>query len=103
MGLVRGSVTIERQGRQNTVMRKKTVEEMETDKRRCGKWIMMVRKMQLGEKVSEKDVKRRARKGIPDGVRGSAWPTLCQSSQCIPSQYSKNFVGKQSWMKTLLN
>jgi hypothetical protein len=77
--------------------------DTEADKRRSGKWIYMVRKMHLNEKVSEKDLKRRARKGIPDSVRGTAWPTLLSSTDVIPEKYSKTFLGKQAWMKTLLN
>ena len=63
----------------------------------------MIRKMQLGQKVSEKDLKRRARKGIPDSVRGLAWPMLAQADQQIPHQFTKSFLGKQAWMKNLLN
>ena len=63
----------------------------------------MVRKMQLGEKVKETDLKRRARKGIPDSVRSSALPTLAVAHEAIPSNYTKTFLGKQAWMKSLLN
>jgi hypothetical protein len=48
-------------------------------------------------------MKRRARKGIPDSVRGSAWPILVQSDKQIPEKYQKNLLGKQAWMKSLLN
>jgi len=49
---------------------------METDRRRCGKWIYMIKRMQQKLKNDVKALKRRARKGIPDSVRGSAWPSL---------------------------
>lgn len=57
----------------------------------------------MGESVKYEDIKRRARKGIPDSVRGSAWPILANSTEFIPSQFTKSFLGKQAWMKTLLN
>jgi hypothetical protein len=57
----------------------------------------------MGTKVSDSDLKRRARKGIPDSVRGSAWPILAESQKHIPEQYQKNLLGKQAWMKSLLN
>lgn len=56
-----------------------------------------------GEKIKYEDIKRRARKGIPDSIRGSAWPILANSNEFIPTQYTKTFQGKQAWMKTLLN
>lgn len=63
----------------------------------------MIRKIQSGQKVSESDLKRRARKGIPDSVRGVVWPILALSDQQIPHQFTKTFLGKQAWMKNLLN
>jgi hypothetical protein len=63
----------------------------------------MIRKVQMGEKVSQKDFKRRARKGIPDSIRCLAWPILAQSDLQIPHQFTKTFLGKQAWMKNLLN
>lgn len=85
--LTRGSIVVDDTPTLNTKIKKKTAQEQETDKRRSGKWIYMVRKLQLSEKISESDLKRRARKGIPDGVRGSAWPTLAYSNEAIPENY----------------
>ena len=76
---------------------------METDRRRCGKWIYMIKRMQQKLKNDEKALKRRVRKGIPDSVRGSAWPSLAQSDQFIPNSHGVNALGKQAWMKSLLN
>jgi hypothetical protein len=101
--LVRGSLHIESRQRQDTMMRKKSKAEMEADIRRSDKWLEMVRTLQLGERVAQRVIKRRARKGIPDAVRGSAWPTLARSTDAIPAEYPKTFQGKQNWMKSMLN
>lgn len=101
--LMRGSLNVEVRTRQPTQVRKQSLVDLETDKRRSGKWMYMLRKLQMGQKVSESDLKRRARKGIPDSVRGSAWPILAQSDKQIPAQFQKNLLGKQAWMKSLLN
>lgn len=102
-GLTKGSLQIEEKEDFNKKEMKKNQTDLQTDKRRSDKWVMMVRKIQLGQTVKEKDLKRRARKGIPDACRGSAWPTLAYSTDSIPAEYSKNFKGKQEWMKKLLD
>lgn len=79
--LMRGSLSIEVKQPEPKKVRKQSIVELETDRRRSGKWIYMIRKLKLGEKVSRSDLKRRARKGIPDSVRGSAWPILVQSDR----------------------
>ena len=48
-------------------------------------------------------IKRRARKGIPDSVRSSAWPALVNAESLIPDGFGKGYLGKQAWMKSLLN
>jgi hypothetical protein len=40
----------------------------------------MLSKIQRGEKVSEDLLKSRARKGIPDSMRGTAWPILSKAA-----------------------
>jgi len=42
---MRGSLNVETRPRANTKVRKQTLEELETDRRRSGKWIYMVRKL----------------------------------------------------------
>lgn len=76
---------------------------METERRRCGKWIYMIKRMQQNLKNDAKVLKRRARKGIPDSIRGSAWPSVAQSEKIIPAGHGINALGKQAWMKSLLN
>lgn len=48
-------------------------------------------------------MKRRARKGIPDSMRGSAWPVLANSDSFMPEGLGTNSLGRQAWMKGLLN
>ena len=43
-------------------------------------------------------LKSRARKGIPDSVRGYAWPVLAGAERVLPREY----VSKQEWMRDLL-
>lgn len=43
--LMRGSLNVNVRPRMNTKVRKQTMEELETDKRRSGKWIYMIRKL----------------------------------------------------------
>ncbi len=45
-------------------------------------------------------LKSRARKGIPDSIRGIAWPILAGTENIIPSEYQES--GKQEWMRDLL-
>jgi hypothetical protein len=45
-------------------------------------------------------LKTRARKGIPDSIRGIAWPILAGADQIIPLDYKEG--GKQEWMRDLL-
>lgn len=59
--------------------------------------------MQQDQKVSERALKRRTRKGIPDSMRGIAWPALANCEKNIPDGYGKGYLGKQAWMKNLLN
>lgn len=40
----------------------------------------MLAKVQMGDKVSEDLLKSRARKGIPDSLRGTAWPILAKAA-----------------------
>jgi hypothetical protein len=63
----------------------------------------MMRKIQQDQKVDIETLKRRARKGIPDSIRGSAWPILTQSDRVIPSNYGWGTAAKQEWMKIFLN
>jgi len=39
----------------------------------------MLTKLMKGEKVSQDLLKSRGRKGIPDAIRGTAWPILAKS------------------------
>ena len=45
-------------------------------------------------------LKSRSRKGIPDSIRGIAWPILADSDNVIPKEFQDG--GKQEWMKSLL-
>ena len=53
--------------------------------------------MQIKEKVPSALLKRRARKGIPEGIRGSAWATLTEAKSMVPHGLSCN-----SWVEQLL-
>jgi hypothetical protein len=59
----------------------------------------MLSKIQRGEKVSEDLLKSRARKGIPDSMRGTAWPILSKASQQIPLEFDGDC---QTWIRSLL-
>ena len=43
-------------------------------------------------------LKARTRKGIPDSIRGVAWPILAGSDRLVPQEYQS----KQEWMRDLL-
>ena len=59
----------------------------------------MITTIQKGKTVSSRVLKRRARKGIPDSMRGSVWPILAEGQKQIP----KEFDGVVSdWIKYLL-
>lgn len=58
---------------------KELSEEQKVDLGRQVKWSEMLAKLQKGEKVSWDLLKSRGRKGIPDTVRGKAWPILAKS------------------------
>jgi hypothetical protein len=47
----------------------------------------MLAKVQMGDKVSEDLLKSRARKGIPDSLRGTAWPILAKAAEQIPPEF----------------
>ena len=49
---------------------------------------------------SNSKLKSRTRKGIPDSIRGVAWPILAGADQIVPEDYGEG--GKQDWMKDLL-
>jgi len=49
---------------------------------------------------SHSKLKKRSRKGIPDSIRGIAWPILAGIDNVIPSMYKE--TGKQEWMRDLL-
>ena len=51
-------------------------------------------------KASRK-LKSRARKGIPDSIRGIAWPILAGIDQIVPEEHQGG--GKQEWMRELLH
>ena len=46
----------------------------------------MVQKLVKENKVDDK-IKKRGRKGIPDSMRGIAWPIITKSSKIIPTDY----------------
>jgi len=48
----------------------------------------MLKKLQKGDKVSWDKLKSRGRKGIPDCVRGTAWPILAKSKLQIPKEFN---------------
>ena len=45
-------------------------------------------------------LKKRVRKGIPDSMRGLAWPILSKSDDVIPTEFYDG--GSQVWMRSLL-
>lgn len=73
--------------------------EAEVDRRRCSKWFDMLEALKNNGKPHSK-LKTRARKGIPDSIRGIAWPILAGADDIIPIAYKEG--GKQEWMRDLL-
>ena len=71
------------------------------DRRRCQKWFDMLDQIKSGQKIDHAKLKSRARKGIPDSMRGLAWPILSKSDEVIPTEHYDG--GKQQWMRTLLS
>jgi len=69
------------------------------ERRRCAKWFDMLDSLKRTGK-SYRKLKSRARKGIPDSIRGVAWPILAGADQIVPECYGEG--GKQEWMKDLL-
>ena len=52
---------------------------------------------------ANRKLKSRARKGIPDSIRGVAWPILAGVEHIIPECYIENGErSKKEWMKDLL-
>ena len=56
------------------------------DRRRCSKWFDMLELLKNNNKIHKK-LKTRARKGIPEAIRGIAWPILAGSDHIIPIEY----------------
>ena len=55
----------------------------EVDRRRCSKWFDMLEALKNNGEAHSK-LKSRSRKGIPDSIRGIAWPILAGSDNIIP-------------------
>ena len=72
----------------------------EVDRKRCAKWFDMLEVLKNNNKVHSK-LKTRARKGIPDSIRGIAWPILAGVDNVIPAEYEAG-GGKQEWLRDLL-
>ena len=62
-----------------------TVQDPEVERKRCAKWFDMLESLQKSGRVNAK-LKSRARKGIPDSIRGIAWPILAGIDQIVPEQ-----------------
>ena len=60
----------------------------------------MLEVLKNSRKTSSK-LKTRARKGIPDSIRGIAWPILAGVDNIIPEEHKEG--GKQEWMRDLLH
>ena len=60
-----------------------SVSDPETERRRCAKWFDMLDQLKRSGK-SYRKLKSRARKGIPDSIRGVAWPILAGSDHTVP-------------------
>ena len=71
------------------------------DRRRCQKWFDMLDSIKSGAKIDRKKLKSRARKGIPDSMRGLAWPILSNSDDVVPVEHYDG--GKQQWVRALLS
>ena len=50
-------------------------------------------------KFSDKKLKERCRKGIPDYLRGRAWPAISNSKAMVPRQFASDI---KAWVKELL-
>ena len=76
---------------QNSLLRQVQIErtpinqpgDPEVDRKRCIKWFDMLEALKNEGKTHSK-LKKRARKGIPDSVRGVAWPILADTDNIIP-------------------
>lgn len=77
-----------------------TADDPQVERKRCSKWFDMLDVLQKSGKVSSK-LKTRTRKGIPDSIRGIAWPILAGIDQIVPEEYKQG--GKQEWMRDLLH
>ena len=90
---------------QSVQLMKTTMRELdpEVDRRRCQKWFEMIHDIKMGKKIDIPKLKSRARKGIPDSMRGIAWPTLSKSEDVLPIEYSQDGSrAKQNWVRGLL-
>ena len=68
------------------------------DKAREEKWLHML--AEVGQnKFSDKKLKERCRKGIPDYLRGRAWPVISNARAMIPRQYASDCG---AWVRELL-
>ena len=47
----------------------------------------MIVTIKKGQKIDMHKLKSRARKGIPDSMRGFAWPVLTKSDDAVPIEY----------------
>ena len=60
----------------------------------------MLESIKGGTAVDPVLLKRRVRKGIPDSMRGLAWPILSKSEDVIPAEFEAS--GNAAWMRSLL-
>ena len=77
---------------QTNQLTKATITDVDpiVDRRRCQKWFDMLDQIKAGEKpIDRKKLKSRARKGIPDSMRGLAWPILSQSDDVVPVEHTE--------------
>ena len=104
----KGSIHINSFQMQNTLGRVQIVQsprhglslDPQVDRKRCAKWFDMLEVLKNNNKVHSK-LKTRARKGIPDSIRGIAWPILAGVDNVIPAEYAAG-GGKQEWLRDLL-
>ena len=75
-------------------------EDPQVERKRCSKWFDMLEVLKNSGKTSSK-LKSRARKGIPDSIRGIAWPILAGADTIIREEHKQG--GKQEWMRDLLH
>lgn len=50
----------------------------------------MIKTIKMGQKIDMHKLKSRARKGIPDSMRGFAWPVLSKSDDTLPIEYKND-------------